>query len=356
MEARMESARTAGFGGVLHQLTALARERGMEDLEGRLHLAQSLVQDDLAATAEVIFGLPAQDIVQRSAVHLLSGGGKRLRPLCVALSARLGPSVDVSAVRNLAAAVELVHNATLLHDDVVDHGETRRGAPTARALFGNAASVFAGDWLLIEAMRQVRASDRRDLLDRLLSTIDEMIVAEALQLAAAGRLRIDRDTYFRVVRGKTASLFRWGCFAGGRAGGLDDRSCETLSAYGEHLGMAFQLVDDLLDFEGNEALTGKALFADLRDGKSTYPLTIMLEREPAARELLLPFVDTDPSATAAATQQVLTALNRTGALDATRELARHHAESAVALLEPFPDSPARDALRAVALATVHRDH
>src|SRR5262249_22155884 len=148
-------------------------------------------------------------------------------PLCVALAARAGNGFGAAA-RQLAVAVELVHTATLLHDDVVDVGDTRRGAPAARVVYGNAASIFAGDWLLVEALRRVRAAAVPDALDRLLDIIEEMIMAESTQLDRRGVMVADRAAYFRVVEGKTASLFRWALWAGGRAGGLDERACRAL--------------------------------------------------------------------------------------------------------------------------------
>src|SRR5213076_2069185 len=175
---------------------------------------------DLAA-CEAGLALVARgtDVVSRSVGHLLDLDGKRLRPLCVALGARAGAGFTGPA-RELAVAVELVHTATLLHDDVVDLGEKRRGADTARAVYGNAASIFAGDWLLIEALRRVRHAGVRGLLDRLLDVIEEMIIAESVQLEGRRRADLGRAAWMRVAEGKTASLFRWAMLAGGRAGGL----------------------------------------------------------------------------------------------------------------------------------------
>src|SRR5262249_50298820 len=146
-----------------------------------------LVNDDMAELEESLSAIHlSPNLAHRAAGHLLDLGGKRLRPVCVALSARVGSGFG-RAARDLAVAVELVHHATLLHDDVVDLGDLRRGSPAARVVYGNAASIFAGDWLLVEALRRVRAAGVDETLDSLLDTIDEMVCAEALQLEYRGR-------------------------------------------------------------------------------------------------------------------------------------------------------------------------
>lgn len=307
---------------------------------------------DVAAVEETLNKLLAradqQDVIRRSGVHLVALPGKRLRPLCVALASRLGSGFGPSG-RHLATAVELVHSATLLHDDVVDLGTRRRGEPTARTIYGNAASVFAGDWLLIEALRQVRAANVPGVLDELLTVIDEMIRAEAIQLEARGQIAQDAETYFAIIRGKTASLFRWALFAGARAGGSTEEEARALAAFGEHLGIAFQLVDDALDFAGDEEVTGKALFSDLREGKMTYPLIIGMERDPALVEMLRQAVSGDMDPT-----PIARSLARTGATAATLDHAREHAAAAVESLSIMPPSEAKDLLALVATATTER--
>src|SRR5262249_20100903 len=153
--------------------------------------------------------------------------------------------------RAYAVAVELVHNATLLHDDVVDLGDKRRGADTARVVYGNAASIFAGDFLLIEALRRIQAAGLPAVLDKGLDVIRQMVIAETLQLESRGRVRSSIDDYFRIVEGKTASLFQWAMFAGARAGGVSPEIEGALETYGLKLGVAFQLVDDVLDVAGD---------------------------------------------------------------------------------------------------------
>lgn len=352
MEPRQE-ATIAEAGGVLPALRAVATRHGLDLLAGRLHEAQTLAHEDLAACAAEFSRLPSDGgPVARAAVELVGLGGKRLRPLCVALSARTGRGFG-AAGRHLAVAADYTHSATLLHDDVVDLGDTRRGAPTARMVYGNAASVFAGDYLLVAALRQVRLSGVAGALEALLETLDEMIGAESQQLALRGKVRGDRATYLAVAQGKTAALFGWCCRVGALVGGADEQKAAALEAYGRHLGLAFQVVDDLLDFEGQPEKTGKTLFADLREGKPTFPLIVALEREPGLLPLLERAV-TDSGTDPALAQAVLAGLARTGALDEGRRFAAAQVERAIGFLEQLPDSSARVALEALARATTSR--
>lgn len=341
--------------GVLTRLSSICATNGLDGLAGRLGDLTGWVGGDVARIEASLGELAlADDVVGQSAGHLLRRPGKRLRPMCVALAARAGSGFDASA-RELAVAVELVHAATLLHDDVVDLGDVRRGAPTARTVYGNAASIFAGDWLLVEALRRVRGAAVPDTLERLLEVIDEMIRAEAVQLERRGRVDTTRESWLQVVEGKTAALFRWAMFAGGRAGGLDTESCRALETYGMHLGVAFQAVDDVLDLTGDAAVTGKALFVDLREGKMTWPLIVAAERDPSlsadlARIVALPEGDDDAELKA----RVLGSLARTDAVRDCMALARERATRAVDFLSALPPGRAIDALATVAEAAVAR--
>ena len=219
---------------VMDRLGAGCRDAGLDRLAERMAMLRDIAATDLRAVEAALAELPVSGtVVVRGALHLVALGGKRLRPLCVALAARAGRGFGPAA-HELAVAVELVHNATLLHDDVVDLGDVRRGAPTTRALYGNAASIFAGDWLLTEALRRVRRADVPGTLDRLLDVIQDMIAAESQQLENRGRLVADRGDLQAVHRraGKTAALFRWAMDAGARAGGLAEPHCQALEACG----------------------------------------------------------------------------------------------------------------------------
>ena len=339
---------------LLARLEGLCAHRGLEGLADRLSDLVAFIGQDLVSFESEFAALPHDDrLVSRSASHLLDLGGKRLRPMCVTLAARMGSGFGAE-VRDLAVAVELVHSATLLHDDVVDMSDVRRGAPSARAVYGNAASIFAGDWLLIEALRRVNRCGRQELLEELFAIIEEMIFAESLQLENRGRLSINRDLYFRVVEGKTASVFRWAMSAGARAAGLDEAARGKLVEYGNHLGIAFQATDDLLDLTGDASRTGKDLFADLREGKMTFPLIVALERDPSLRPVIEGILESS-GISDLASRRVVSTLRETRAVEDCRQLAREHSNRALAALEALPDSRARRALATVAETIVDRD-
>jgi octaprenyl-diphosphate synthase len=341
---------------LIHRLRSIVGARDLGHLDERLRRLDVLAAEDLAAVERAIAALPREGaLALRSAGHLLDLGGKRLRPLCVALASRLGGGFDERA-RAIAIAVEMVHSATLLHDDVVDYGELRRGAPTARALFGNAASIFAGDWLLIEALNMVRAARLGDTLERLLAVVRDMILGESRQLELRGRVCPDRSAYLAIVEGKTASLFSWAAYAGGCAGALDDASTLALERYGRSMGMAFQIIDDLLDFTGDADKLGKNPFADLREGKTTYPLLIALENEPGLRERLDQALRDGDAPDTQLREAITQALHRTGALDESRRFAERHVAEALHALSTLPSGPAREALETVAQAAITRDH
>ncbi len=351
--------RAVGVGelpAALLRLRSICEAQDLGELGERLDGLSALVGGDLLATeAELLAIERSRGPVMNAGRQLLDGGGKRLRPLCLALAARMGPS-QPRAVRDLAVAVELVHSATLLHDDVVDLGTQRRGRPTSRLIYGNAASIFAGDWFLIEAIRRLLDADAQELLPSLLEVIDGMIGAESIQLESRDLARADLLSYEAVVLGKTAALFRWALAAGGWAGGLDAGACRSLAGFGEELGYTFQLVDDLLDFTGEAKQTGKALFADLREGKATHPLLVALERHPPLRQrvqalLVLPPEDPLPDGEVAS---VLSIMGAAGSFEATRQAAEEHAAAASDALTALPDSPAKTALSGLAALLVHR--
>ena len=295
-------------------------------------------------------------MVQRAAHHLLDLRGKHLRPLCVALASKVGTGFDDRA-RELAVAVELIHTATLLHDDVVDVADQRRGRATARVVYGNAASIFAGDWLLIEALRRIGAADTA-LVDPMLGVIEEMILAESIQLERRGRVGlVDRATWLRVVSGKTAALFRWAMRAGARAGHLDDAAAAALERYGLLLGIAFQTVDDCLDLTGDAAATGKDALADLREGKLTFPLLIGLEREPQfapALDAIVARAEASGDVAADDARAVTELMARTDGIGAAKTFARDQIEQAIAALAAVPAGRGRDALVQVARLSLRR--
>ncbi len=341
---------------VLSTLQAVCDSQGLGDLSVHLADLADLVKWDISELEQALQSLPRGDsLVHSSANHLLRIAGKRLRPMCVVLASRMGTGLDAQT-REFGVAVELVHCATLLHDDVVDLGDKRRGEPAARTLYGNAASIFAGDWLLVYALRRVRAAGMPDVLGRLLDIIEEMIFAESIQLENRGRIDARLETYMKVVEGKTAALFRWAMFAGARAGGLEPEACAALEVYGTELGVAFQLIDDYLDYAGDSVEIGKSPFTDLREGKMTHPVIVALGRDPKLGPVLREWVESPEVEIGDARRvQLLASLRDSGALDATRELAVAKAEAACSAIADLPNSRAKSALITVARATVHRE-
>jgi octaprenyl-diphosphate synthase len=264
-------------------------------------------------------------VAGQAAQHLLSAGGKRVRPLLVVLAARacggsrVGAGHGERAEVQLAQAAELVHAATLLHDDVLDDGRMRRGLPAARMLWGNAASVLGGDFLLVRALELTAGSAVPGALDELLVAIAHMIDGEALQLAHRGRADLDADAYRQVVDGKTAALFAWCGRAGARLAGAGDATIEALGRYGLHLGRAFQIVDDVLDLESDPDELGKDVLSDLREGKLTLPVLLALEGEPLLRARLIACAEAEQPADVEALAGALAqAAHRCGAIDRAR--------------------------------------
>lgn len=279
-----------------------------------------------------------------SAHHLVDSGGKRVRPLGLLLAnACFGP-LEARA-RDLATAAELVHMATLLHDDVIDDGDQRRGRPTSRRIWGNAVSVLAGDMLLVEALRLASlAGDDRTTWTELIATLGRLVEGEIIQLRGRTAVSLEETTYFEIVRGKTASLFEWSLRAGARCGGAAPAAIDALGRFGASLGIAFQLVDDLLDYEGDPAKTGKTLFADLAEGKVTLPLI----RAAATTGDIASLVGRVREGDADAARELGVRVRGSGACERVRVFARAETDRALAELAHVPRGPAREMLADVA--------
>ncbi len=278
-----------------------------------------------------------------SAQHLLAAGGKRVRPLTLLLSAACFGAIPAAACE-LAVVAELVHLATLLHDDVVDDALDRRGKPAARVLWGNAVSVLAGDLLLTHALERTSAVAPRAVLADLFATLRRLVDGEIVQLRGRTELDPRHATYFTIVHDKTASLFAWAARAGAAVSGAEDALVTALGDFGAHVGVAFQLVDDLLDYEGDPATTGKSLHADLREGKLTLPLILAVEKEPslAADLALARELDRDAAA------RLVAAVHAHRAGEQVRAMAERETARALGALGLLPASPARDMLAAIA--------
>ena len=337
------------YPGVLTPLTSASRRAGADTVAQKLAAIRSWLADELVELEHAVQPASSDgDLAERAGAYLLGRPGKRVRPLCVVLGARLGGREMDEDIKAAAVAAELVHNATLLHDDVIDLGTERRGAPSARMVYGNAASVLGGDYLLTRALQLVEPLGG-GLLRRLLATISDMVRAEAIQLDQRGSLRPDRDTYIEIIAGKTAALFQWAIAAGASLGGLTPEGVAAAERTGAALGLAFQLTDDLLDVQGDPNLTGKALFTDLAEGKLTWPFILAAERDPAVLPLVRAFLNGELEP-----KRVLERVIDTGAYEDTRIFAAEQGRIARSALEELPESAARDALTVVVDAAVSR--
>ena len=311
-------------------------------LERRIQNVQELLADDLkwveGTLLETVTDGPAPGT--NAAKHLVARGGKRVRPIALLLSAACFGGISDKA-RELAVVSELVHSATLLHDDVIDEGMERRGAPTARLAWGNGISVLAGDLLLVNALDRT-ARHAPEAMPDLISTLRRLVEGEIVQLRGRSELDVTEATYERILRDKTASLFSWATRNGARVAGASLADQERLSGFGERLGIAFQLVDDVLDYSGEQ--TGKSLLADLREGKLTLPLVLAVARRPELAHSLkrIHAGDREP------VQFVSQAVIETGACEEVRRRAGQYTQTAVEALSSLTPGPARVLLENVA--------
>ncbi len=301
------------------------------------------MQADMQCVDAVIRERLSSDValVEQIGHYIVTAGGKRIRPRLVVLFAK---ALGYTGVHHhtLAATVEFIHTATLLHDDVVDESSLRRGRATANAMFGNAASVLVGDFLYSRAFQMMVMVDRMRVLDVLADATNVIAEGEVLQLMNMHDPDISIDDYLRVIRYKTAKLFE----ASARLGAvLADASAEVeerCASYGRALGTAFQLIDDLLDYEGSTEALGKNVGDDLREGKPTLPLLVAMARgTEEERQLIRHAIEHGEEARL---PDIISIVRRTGALDATREAARKEAAVAAECLSSMPESESRKAL------------
>lgn len=327
----------------LTHLAAGAEERKADGkIQDRLADVRRLLASDLAEVEALLAeaALEGEAPGTAAARYLLANGGKRVRPMALQLAARcFGPVTP--AVHQMAAVVELVHSATLLHDDVIDEGMERRGAATARMLWGNGVSVLAGDLLLVNALRRTQ-EHAPSLLGDLIQTLQRLVDGEIVQLRGRSDLDVREETYERVLRDKTASLFGFAARAGARLGGSDAEGERALGEFGESLGFAFQLVDDVIDYQGEAS--GKTLFADLSEGKITLPLVLAARSVPGLEDDLRRIHAGERGLVSSVSARVVAS----GACDEVRRRARQYTQRAIEALRPIHDSPARRMLEVVA--------
>jgi octaprenyl-diphosphate synthase len=317
--------------------------------------ALSLIAADMAEVDRVIArrldtGVP---LVATVSQYIISAGGKRIRPALLLLMA--GALEYTGAQRhNLAAVVEFIHTATLLHDDVVDESTLRRGRPTANESFGNPASVLVGDFLYSRAFQMMVDADDMRVMAVLSDATNVIAEGEVLQLMNMHDASLDEAGYLRVIRSKTAKLFE----ASARLAAILAKSAPEVEAacaeYGQALGTAFQVIDDVLDYDGDAQELGKNLGDDLREGKNTLPLIIAMQRADATDRALIQHAIEQGETEGL--PRILQIVRQTGALEATRQAAENEALRAIAALNVLPQNAHRQALHDLAAQLLTRRH
>jgi octaprenyl-diphosphate synthase len=314
---------------------------------------RALVADDLAAVDREIRRQLASDVALVSQVgdYIVGAGGKRLRPLLVVLAARAAGATN-SAHIPTAALIEFIHTATLLHDDVVDDSAKRRGRDTANEMFGSPASVLVGDFLYSRAFQMMAALESPAVIRVMADATNTIAAGEVLQLMNSGDPDTTEVRYLEVIYRKTARLFEAGAQIAAIAAHAPPDIEAALTRYGKHLGIAFQLIDDALDYRGDDAELGKNVGNDLAEGKPTLPLIHALRHgDSATAKMIRDAIEQGGTENQA---PILAVIESTGGLDYTARLAESEAELALEALAQVPASPYRDALGALARFTVTR--
>ena len=320
-----------------------------------------LIQDELEQVEKKITveSVASVDAVTAIGQYLQSSGGKRLRPTLLLISSKLansnGNSSNASAIQ-LGAVVELLHAATLVHDDVIDAAETRRGRPSSKVKWGNHTCVLAGDWLYMQAFQIALRERSFQILDLLISLTQTMVDGELLQLDRIGKIGVSEADCMELVDRKTACLFSVCARLGALASHSDAQTQERLGEYAWNLGMAFQLVDDVLDFTAREKTLGKPVGGDLREGKVTLPLVYALERATAAERRLVETILRQRNYEEVPFSQILSLLEKYRGIERVKERAQAFTDKARRIINEFPDSRYQRALLAVTELVTERDH
>ena len=316
-----------------------------------------LIKDDLAAVkAELERDLQSNvQVVSRIGNYLLEAGGKRVRPSLLILSARsVHPQSLKPGAIELASVIELIHTATLVHDDIIDDADTRRGRPSVNARWGNEITVLVGDWLYMNAFQKTLGQRNFEILDILTNLTRLMTEGELLQLIHRGNIDITEDEHLGIVRAKTAFLFSAAAEIGAIVGGASPIEQVALRDYGLNLGIAFQLIDDLLDFTASETTLGKPVASDLSDGKLTLPAIWLMERgTDTDRESVRSVVHNGFKTISP--EDIATAMQRFELLEEAHHEAERYARLALDAVDCLPDSAYRDALVKIANFVVERD-
>ncbi|HEY8551571.1 MAG TPA: polyprenyl synthetase family protein [Vicinamibacterales bacterium] len=287
--------------------------------------------------------------------YIQTSGGKRIRPAVLLMAARMaGYSGEGDRAVLYASVVEFIHTATLVHDDIIDESELRRGRAAVHSRWGNDITVLLGDYLYIKSMALALTQDSLDIIRLLCDVTLRMIEGELFQLTKTGDVDIDAEEHFEIIRRKTAHLFAGCAQIGGMLGGVSREQQEALWEYGFNLGIAFQIVDDLLDYTADESVLGKPIGSDLREGKVTLPIIYLLERGGEARALVENIVR-DRTVTREDWARLKHLLTESQAVTRAARQAQHYATLAQQHLAAFPPSPERDALMALPEYVLSRD-
>lgn len=313
-----------------------------------------LCADDMAAVDALIRSSLDSNVVliRQIAEYIIGSGGKRLRPMLVVLAARACGYQGAHHVR-LAAIIEFIHTATLLHDDVVDESDLRRGKESAHAVWGNAASVLVGDFLYsrsFQMMVQVESMRVMEVLSDATNTIAE---GEVEQLLNMHDPEVSEESYFSVIEKKTAKLFEAACQLGAVLTGQPELEA-SLAAFGRELGAAFQVADDVLDYTADADTLGKNIGDDLAEGKPTLPLILCRKKLPAADQAIID--ETIREGGLGRIEQIVRLIDESGALDESREAARQRSSAAIESIRKLPDSEWKDAMTSLASYSISRDH
>ena len=291
------------------------------------------------------------DLVENIGHYIVDAGGKRLRPLLALIAAKALDEADDQAI-TFAAVVEFIHTATLLHDDVVDISTLRRGRPTANAHFGNASSVLVGDFIYTRAFQLMVQLANMELLDHMADTTNVIAEGEVLQLVRAGNPSVTEAQYLEVIERKTAALFAAACKGPAILKDHPVEVQEAMANYGRHLGIAFQMVDDVLDYTGDPETTGKQVGDDLNEGKPTLPLIHTMTAGSDDDAALIKSALAEKSSEQL--DEVIAAVKRSGGIDYTQSQAQMHRQHALSALNHLPDSSATSALAALADLAIDR--
>lgn len=314
-----------------------------------------LTKGDMERVNQLILSRAGSDVqmIPEVANHLISSGGKRLRPMLTLASAGLFGYEGDGHVK-LATSVEFMHTATLLHDDVVDESDLRRGKSTARMIWGNQASVLVGDFLLGQAFRMMVETGSMDALDVLSTAAAVIAEGEVLQLSVAKNMETTEDDYLSVIRAKTAALFSAACEVGPIVAGKQKAERNAMRSYGTNLGLAFQLVDDVLDYGGSSQDLGKNVGDDFREGKITLPVVLAYRRGTSEeRQFWRQAIEAGENDDSAL-EQAMSLITKYDCLPDTVARAEHYGSIARDALAPLPDSPQKEAMLEVIAFCLHR--